>query len=414
MHRRYVRVIPGTQKLDSLSIVPGSFFIPGIPDSLYQVDYIHSTITWVRRPNLDSVMVQYRLFPYQMNGVVQRLDYARVMDKFIIHPNVYNKDSKYAQDEFFNFGNITYTGSFGRAISFGNAQDAVVTSNLNLQISGYLADSIEIAAAITDNNIPIQPDGTTAQLSDFDQIYIQFKKKNWSLRMGDIDLRQTNDYYLSFYKRLRGGTFETTTKLSDRGGANHFIFSGAVAKGKFTRNIFQGEEGNQGPYRLTGANNELYFIVLSGTEKVYINGALLQRGEDQDYVINYNTAEVTFTPKQMITKDSRIQVEFEYSDQYYLNANLFLADEAQLNKKLRLRLGVFSNSDARNSPITQTLDAPRLKFLNQLGDSVQNAFYPWRPWIPASAAGTILYRRTDTTYIAANGIVTHDSIFCSV
>jgi hypothetical protein len=410
LHRKYILVKNGSQKLDSLSLVPGSFVVSGIPDSVYKIDYVHSTITWIRKPNLDSVLVQYRLFPYQLNGVVQRLDYAKVMDKFTIQPSVYSKDNPYGNDEFFNFGNVTYNGSFGRAISFGNAQDAVVTSNLNLQISGYLSDSIEIAAAITDNNIPIQPDGTTAQLSDFDQIYVQFKKKNWSLRMGDIDLRQVDNYFLSFYKRLRGGSFETTSKISDSG-ANSFLISGAIAKGTFTRNIFQGEEGNQGPYRLQGANNELYFIVLSGTEKVYINGALLQRGEDQDYVINYNTAEVTFTPRQMITKDSRIQVEFEYSNQSYLNVNLYLADEAQISRNLRLRLAVFSNSDARNSPISQTLDSGRKKFLNDLGDSIQNAFYPVAPLDTGQAVGQILYRKIDTTYKAANGLITHDSIF---
>lgn len=410
LHRKYVLVKNGPQKLDSLSLVPGSFFVSGIPDSLYKIDYVHSTLTWLRKPNLDSVLVQYRLFPYQLNGVVQRLDYAKVMDKFSIQPSVYSKDNKYENDQFFNFGNVTYNGSFGRAISFGNAQDAVVTSNLNLQISGYLADSIEIAAAITDNNIPIQPDGTTAQLSDFDQIYVQFKKKNWSLRMGDIDLRQTDNYFLSFYKRLRGASFETTTKISDSV-SNSFLISGAVAKGIFNRNIFQGEEGNQGPYRLTGANNELYFIVLAGTEKVYLDGALLQRGEDQDYVINYNTAEVTFTPHRMITKDSRIQVEFEYSNQSYLNVNLYLADEAQISKNLRLRFGIFSNSDARNSPISQTLDSGRKKFLNDLGDSIQNAFYPVAPIDTGQAVGQILYRKIDTTYKAANGLITHDSIF---
>ncbi len=390
--------------LDTLSIVPRTVFITGVSDTTYHVDYVNAVLHWKYKPNLPAVQVQYRVFQMRLNAKTQRMQFDTVMGKFMGQP--YKPSFSRNDERFFDFGNLNYSGSFGRGISFGNSQDAVLTSNLNLQLSGFLADSVEIVAAITDNNIPIQPDGTTQQLNEFDRIFLQFRKRTWALSFGDIDIRQNNTYFLSFYKRLQGVAFETTTRFSDNI-ENNTVLSGSIAKGKFTRNILEPQEGNQGPYRLTGANNEFFFVVLANTERVYMDGELLQRGEDQDYIINYNTAEIAFTPKRMITKDKRIQVEFEYSDRNYLNANLYAFNETSINEKLKIKVGAFSNGDAKNSPINQTLDNPQKIFLDSIGDNINQAFYPYAP-IDTFSVGKILYKKVDTIF---NGGLSRDSVY---
>ena len=400
LRQKIIIVDADSIRIDSISIIPASFSIANVPATDYRLDFVKAILYWKKKPNSETVTISYRVFPFQLNSVMQRMRYDSVMKNYYVKPFEFNSGLSDDQRGIFDFGTLKAEGSFGRQIGFGNSQDAVLNSTFNMQLSGILGDSIEIQAAITDNNIPIQPDGNTQQLNEFDQVYLQFKKSGWQLNLGDIDLRQNQSYFLNFYKRLQGVSFQTINRISKNLQSTTLV-SGSIAKGKFTRNIIEPLEGNQGPYRLRGANNEFFFIVLANTERVFYDGQLLQRGEDQDYVINYNSAEITFTPGRMITKDSRIQVEFEYADRNYLNANLYLYQQFDIDKKVKLRLGFFQNSDAKNSQINQTLDPKQQQFLADLGDSVQRAFYP-AATIDTFAAGKILYEKvyvgTDSFY----------------
>jgi hypothetical protein len=285
-------------------------------------------------------------------------------DQFLVTNN-------YSIADAFGGSSLTKKGSISRGVTFGNNQDFGVNSSLNLELAGDVTNNLKLVASVSDDNLPIQPNGNTNKLQEFDQVFIKLYNQRFALTAGDFWLYKPKGYFLTYRKRAQGLSVnyqwnEDSTKLWQT------QVSGALSKGKFARQIIQGAEGNQGPYRLIGNENEPFIIVLSGTEKLYIDGKLLERGQEFDYIINYNSSEVIFTARNLITKDSRIVIEFQYSDQNYARS-LVQTSTTFTSKKTQFWFNVYSEQDAKNQSLQQELTTQQKNTLSGIGDSLQLA-----------------------------------------
>ena len=381
-----------TIQLDSLSLVPGSVSIStsnGAPldSAFYKIDYGKGKVIVNRKKipssnGLDSLQFSYKTFPYLFSSETKHKDIKRLRADINGRKDPFRYEFENKTEDLFKMEGLNKSGSISRGIAFGNAQDVIVNSNLNLQLSGHLTNNIDLLLAATDNNIPIQPDGNTQQLQEFDKVFIQFSNENTKLIAGDFPLARPSGYFMNFYKKSQGISFSAMRKVNPFGvkdtskyGLYKTSLSIAVSRGKFSRNQIQGVESNQGPYRLKGAENELFIIVLSGSEKVYIDGKLLTRGQENDYTIDYNTAELTFTAKQLITKDKRIVVEFQYSDKNYARSLMHFSNDYEQDR-LKTHLHVYSEQDNKNQPLQQELSTDQKELLYRIGDTLSLAVTP--------------------------------------
>lgn len=366
-------------KIDSLSIIPASLKVYDenklnlIDDSLYVVDFYNSTIMFSEEliSTNEKLIIVYRTFPFDLS-----LSYASKDTLTLLRP----KDSLQLKDYFIypidnkannKFDGLISTGNISRGITVGNNQSASVQSNLDIRLSGNLTEDIEIQAVITDNSIPIQADGNTYQLQEFDKVFIRLKKDNTILTAGDYEVFSPKGYFLPYSKKSQGGMLNHSWKsLNSKSDTikQSMHFSYGIAKGKFAKNSFKGMEGNQGPYRLKGNNNEIYVVVLSGTERVFLDEQLMTRGYDNDYVIDYNLAEIRFTNKRIISSESRIVVEFEYSDKNFART-LITGSYIYTTSKSEFWINLFAEQDMRNQPLHQDLSEEDKRILSLAGDN---------------------------------------------
>lgn len=388
--------------LDTLSVVPGSFSVQGLEPSDYQLDYTNATLhltdsSLIGRP----LLVQYRVFSMDLSKPVAHKSSDQILPRFVKDPT--SRDlvtlSLPSDDRLFDSG-LQGTGSVSRSVSVGNNQNFVLDAGMNLQLSGFIAPDVEIVANITDENLPVQPEGNTRYIKDFNKIFLQLKYKDLlQVTAGDIELPVVqNTYFFKLYRQFAGLEVAVNTRL-DSTKVNRMtnIVGGGITKGKFVRNQITPIHGVQGPYKLSGSQGETNIVILSGTEKVFLDGVLLTRGQDNDYVIDYNVGEVTFTAKHMIASTNRIVITFEYSDRYYSRYNLFTENEFQHEKNNKLTLGVhfFHEQDLKNRSIQPELTDEQMAFLAASGD-VSTASFASAMRADDYLISEILYLQKDT------------------
>lgn len=288
---------------------------------------------------------------------------------------------------------IQKSGTLIRGFTIGSNKDLSLQSGLRLQLSGKLTEDIELVAAISDENSPIQPEGNTETLDELDKVFIQLNHKNFSAVFGDYEIKKRSGEFGVVNRRLQGlsGSFQ----LDDYNG----FVAIASSKGKFNSQKFNGLDGVQGPYRLSGLNGEREIIIIAGTEKVFIDGEEIKRGERNDYTIDYAIAEITFTTNKLITAASRIAVDFEYTDRRFIR-NFFSAGSGGkfFNQKLKIDLQFVREGDDEDSPIDLILNDADKAILRDAGDDRMNASRSGVALAPLDSIGVPrgVYERIDT------------------
>ncbi len=383
-----------TIQIDTVSINSSRFLVKTkqnkvLDSSFYSIDFSKALLVFKEPIETDSIVVDYLRFPDFMTRRYFQLDDKIIVEDTKDMQRLYKLQQSTIERSFTPFEGLSTSGSISRGVTIGNNQNSVLNSELDLQISGKLSDKVSLRASIQDANIPMQESGYSQRLDEFDQVFIELMSDRWNIRAGDIDLGTTNTYFGNFSKRVQG--LLVNANLEHPNSKTNLFASGALVRGQFTTSKFTAEEGNQGPYKLRGPNNELFVLIVSGSETVYVNGVPVERGENKDYIIDYNAGEIIFNSTYPITSEMRITVDYQFSERNYSRFIVF-GGGAHETEKLKIGASVYSEVDAKNQPLQQNLSDDQKEILSNAGDD--NSLMVASSAIPETySENRILYRK---------------------
>ena len=383
-------------ELDSLTLIFPSLRCISDTSLRFSFDFKSNKLKRERVSNsLDSLEFEYYTYPFAAWKPMYRFS-RNLYDSILNFTDYPGLEKRYEEkrEELFSLPGIQKNGAITRGISLGNNQNGFVNSSMNLQMEGFIGPGLKMTAVLSDQNVPFQPQGNTQQIRELDRILIQLDHKMGQLQAGDVVLKNEDSRFLRFFKNIQGGQAIAFWDSSE--GKSRTRVAGGVAKGKFASIVVQTREGVQGPYRLRPPDNpDFSVIILANSERIYFDNRLLKRGFNQDYVIDYNTGELTMNNNLLVTRFTRLRCDFEYAERNYSRSS-WLAEHSQVIGSTQLRLSHYQEQDNPARPLGFSLDSVNSKILGDAGDDPSKAILPAQTMVENFTEGQLLYNRRDS------------------
>ena len=310
-----------------------------------------------------------------------------------ISPGVGEETREEALSEGPSSEGLQVRGSKTVSVQGGTNREATVDQGLHLEITGRITENTYVRAEISDENLPITPEGNTEELQDIDQVRIELLGPRGSAVLGDFQLLQPLGIFVPYQRKLQG------LWLHGRDPHGTASVLAGSPRGERKEIELRGREGVQGPYELLNGLRDDESFIVAGTERVWVDGQPQVRGENNQYTIDYIRGTITFTQARPVGPDNRIAADFEVSSTGYTRTVVGAMVDSLRMGPLKFHVSWIREADDSSRPLGGPLSAEDEDALRAAGDDPDQALGSGITQVPPGDEGSGDYALRDSLSI---------------
>lgn len=318
----------------------------------YKINYHDAILHLPSIPQASNIYVRYILVPTSLNKTLQTWESKTRSDSLFTtlkrkQVTGFNTDAK-----------LDIQGVKTFAITFSDNESFDLKQSLYVNLSGELSKGVSISAQLSDSQSKLSPEGDSKELSSLDQVFIKIYGDKFELAMGDLELKWNNSRYLEYYSKFEGLKFLYSDKHSLQAAYS-------AGSGKSASTNLDIVDGKQGPYYLRANDYQPGFIVIAGSEEVFVDGLLWERGVG--YTIDYSEGSLMF--KRLISSNNSVLVRFHYSDEFFPSTSYLNSSAIKLTDNITIKHHFIWQQDDKNNPLLFEFSDSDLDSLSAAGDT---------------------------------------------